>query len=99
VSINQKRSILNYFVWYKVSILFLISITLVRSSLYPSPSGFSSNDTSVTKWGEYGSESGQMMFPSGIALDQEGNVYVADLRWIKIANCYCISWLKRYVGS
>jgi NHL repeat-containing protein len=43
---------------------------------------FSSNGTFITKWGEYTvgevrPPSG-MRFPEGIAVDQEGNVYVAD---------------------
>jgi aldose sugar dehydrogenase len=45
---------------------------------------FSSNGTfivgwgDVTKWGEYSSGNRTMRSPAGIALDQEGNVYVAD---------------------
>jgi hypothetical protein len=89
-SISTKRkSISNYFVWYKGSIVFLISITLVcSSSLYVSPSAFSTTYPSpshssskgiFSDWGgQYSSEDGQMRAPAGIALDQEGNVYVAD---------------------
>jgi hypothetical protein len=71
----------NYLVWCKASIVFLLSITLVCSSLYLFPSAFSSNGTFITKWGgEHGSGDGEMRSPAGIALDQEGegNVYVAD---------------------
>jgi len=75
---SKKKSTLNYSIWYRVSILFLISITLVCSSLCVSPLAFSSNGTFITKWGEYGSKDGQMRTPAGIALDQEGNVYVTD---------------------
>ena len=39
---------------------------------------FSSNGTFITKWGESGSDQGQFVFPSGIATDTSGNVYVAD---------------------
>jgi glucose/arabinose dehydrogenase len=40
---------------------------------------FSSKGTFITKWGgQYSSADGQMRAPAGIALDQEGNVYVAD---------------------
>jgi aldose sugar dehydrogenase len=75
----KKKSISNYFVWYKVSIVFLISITLVCSSLHLSPSAFSSNGTFITKWGgDYSGRDGKMRSPAGITLDQEGNVYVAD---------------------
>jgi tripartite motif-containing protein 71 len=76
---TKKRSILNYSVWYKLSILFLISTTLVCSSLHLSPSAFSSNGTFITKWGgDYSGRDGKMRSPAGITLDQEGNVYVAD---------------------
>src|SRR5215216_665240 len=90
-SISTKRkSISNYFVWYKVSIAFLISITLVcSSSLYVSPSAFSttypspshsSSKVIFSDWGgQYSSEDGQMRSPAGIAVDSSsGNVYVAD---------------------
>ena len=88
---SKKRSTLNHFVWYKVSIVFLILITLVcSSSLYPLPSAFSSNYPSplafsskgilIGDWGgEYSSRDGQMRSPAGITLDpSSGNVYVAD---------------------
>jgi aldose sugar dehydrogenase len=77
---TKKKSILNYCIWYKVSILFLISITLVCSPLYLLPSAFSSNGTFITKWGgEYGGRDSEMRSPAGIALDSSsGNVYVAD---------------------
>jgi DNA-binding beta-propeller fold protein YncE len=45
---------------------------------------FSSNGTfitkwgDITKWGEYSSGNSTMRSPAGIALDQEGNLYVAD---------------------
>ncbi|MBC7232244.1 MAG: SBBP repeat-containing protein, partial [Chloroflexi bacterium] len=29
-------------------------------------------------WGLYGSDSGSFNVPSGIAVDQEGNIYVTD---------------------
>ena len=76
----QKESILDYFVWYKVSVLFLISTILVGSSLlYPLPLAFPSNGTWINEWGgKYGGGDGEMRSPTGITLDQEGNVYVAD---------------------
>jgi DNA-binding beta-propeller fold protein YncE/glucose/arabinose dehydrogenase/plastocyanin len=43
---------------------------------------FSSNGTFISKfprqWGEYGPRNGTLTSPEGIAIDQEGNVYVAD---------------------
>jgi aldose sugar dehydrogenase len=86
VNSTKRKSISNYSVWCKLSVVFLISITLLcSSSLYPLPLAFSTNGTFmangpfITKWGgEYGSRDFEMMSPAGIALDQEGNVYVAD---------------------
>jgi aldose sugar dehydrogenase len=76
----KKKSISNYFLWYKVSVLFLISTILVCSSLlYPLPLAFPSNGTWISEWGgKYGGGDGEMRSPTGITLDQEGNVYVAD---------------------
>ena len=39
---------------------------------------FSSNGNFISKWGGYGSRNGFLRSPEGIAVDQEGNVYVAD---------------------
>ena len=87
---TKKKSTLNRFIWYKVSIAFLISITLVcSSSLYLSPSAVSSNYPSplrssngilISYWGgDYSGRDGKMRSPADIALDpSSGNVYVAD---------------------
>jgi aldose sugar dehydrogenase len=76
---TKKKSLLNYSIWYKVSIPFLILITLVCSSLYLLPSVFSSTGTFITQWGEYGGRDGRMRYPEGIAIDSSsGFVYVAD---------------------
>ena len=32
----------------------------------------------ITKWGSYGSEDGQFSYPTSVAVDSSGNVYVAD---------------------
>ena len=32
----------------------------------------------ITKWGSEGSEDGQFAYPTGVAVDSSGNVYVAD---------------------
>ena len=39
---------------------------------------FSSDGTFLMKWGIYGSDDGQLKYPSGVAVDATGNVYVAD---------------------
>ena len=39
---------------------------------------FSNNGTFISEWGIYGTGNGSLNYPEGIALDQEGNVYVAD---------------------
>jgi tripartite motif-containing protein 71 len=39
---------------------------------------FSSNGTFLAAFGQYGDDNGRFSSPEGIALDQEGNVYVAD---------------------
>jgi PKD repeat protein len=39
---------------------------------------FTQNGTILAQWGEYGTGDGQLNSPSGIAIDLNGNVYVAD---------------------
>ena len=39
---------------------------------------FSSAGVFITKWGSQGSGNGQFNYPSGIAVDASGNVYVAE---------------------
>jgi glucose/arabinose dehydrogenase/streptogramin lyase len=41
-------------------------------------SAFSPNGTYLTQWGEHGVEDSRFNGPEGIAVDQQGNVYVAD---------------------
>lgn len=37
-----------------------------------------SDGTFLSKWGNEGSENGQFSWPYGIAIDNTGNIYVAD---------------------
>ena len=39
---------------------------------------FASFGQFITKWGWYGTSDGDMISPSGVAVDSEGNVYVTD---------------------
>jgi DNA-binding beta-propeller fold protein YncE len=77
-SSTKKTSVLNYNIHYKILILFPISVTLVSSSLYLLPLAYSQEFHYVSSWGEYGTRAGLLSWPAGIAVDQEGNVYVAD---------------------
>jgi hypothetical protein len=76
----KKGSLLNYYIWYRrIPILFLISITLISSSLYLLPLAYSQELHSyISSWGDFGIREGDVSHATGIALDQEGNVYVAD---------------------
>jgi glucose/arabinose dehydrogenase len=79
---------------------------LCSSSLYPLPSAFSTTDAFTTngpfirEWGgRYGSGEDQMRSPAGIALDQEGNVYVADTGNNRIQVFYSNGTLIREWGG
>ena len=39
---------------------------------------FNSNGSFITKWGSYGSADGQFRFPTNVAVDSSGNVYVVE---------------------
>ena len=39
---------------------------------------FDRNGTFLTKWGSYGTNDGQFIYPRGVAVDSSNNVYVAD---------------------
>ncbi len=51
----------------------------------------------VTKFGGYGEGNGQLNSPQGIAIDRDGNIYVADMRNSRIvkfssAGEFLLSW-------
>src|ERR687889_105788 len=79
-SSTKEKSLLNYHIRYsRVSMLFLISITLVSSSLYVLPLAYSQEFSSyILANPKYGTRTGMVSWPSDLAVDQEGNVYVAD---------------------
>src|SRR5919109_1060350 len=77
-NLTKEKSLPNCHIQYRrLSMLLLISITLVSSSsLYLLPLSYSQEFYIVSSWGEFGTGEGKLLWPSGIALDQEGNVYV-----------------------
>ena len=79
-NLTKKKSVLNHHIQYRrLSILFLISVTLVSSSsLYLLPLAYSQQFYYILSLGSFGTGTGKLSEPAGIALDQEGNVYVAD---------------------
>jgi glucose/arabinose dehydrogenase len=77
---TKEKSVLDYHIQYRrLSILFLISIiTLLCLSLYLLPLANSQEISYDLSWREDGTIDRLLWGPAGIALDQEGNVYVAD---------------------
>ncbi|RXA16682.1 PKD domain-containing protein [Methanosarcina sp. MSH10X1] len=58
---------------------------------------FNSNGTLLNTWGSTGTENGYFKFPTGIALDSSGNIYVSDMENNRIQKLdpsgrYVISW-------
>jgi len=39
---------------------------------------FNESGVFLTKWGSFGRGDGQLIYPTGIAVDDSGNVYVTD---------------------
>ncbi len=78
-AINEE-SLLNYHIQYRrVSIPFLISITLVFSPAYLLPLAYSQELSYVSTEGRSGIEETNLSLPAGITVDSSsGNVYVAD---------------------
>jgi DNA-binding beta-propeller fold protein YncE len=76
---TKKKSVLNYHIQYRILILFLISVTLISSSLYLSPLAYSQELYYISSWSQFGREETSLSSPAGIAVDSSsGNVYVAD---------------------
>ena len=79
----RKNSLLRHYIRRRVLISFVISITLVSSPFYLLPLAYSQESSSseelsyIPTWRQIRGEI-RLSSPSGIALDQEGNVYVAD---------------------
>jgi DNA-binding beta-propeller fold protein YncE/plastocyanin len=77
--IKEEVSLLNFHIQrMRVPILFLISITLVSSSLYLLPLAYSQELSFLPMFQEFGAPGGKLRWPEGIAVDQQGHVYVAD---------------------
>ena len=76
----KEESLLNYHIQYRrVSVLFLILITLVFSPAYLLPLAYSQELSYVSTEGRSVIEETNLSLPAGIAVDSSsGNVYVAD---------------------
>ncbi len=76
----KEESLLNYHIQYRrVSILFLISITLVFSPAYLLPLAYSQELSYVSTEDRSGIGETDLSLPAGITVDSSsGNVYVAD---------------------
>jgi hypothetical protein len=76
----KKKYLLGYNIQcMKVSIVFIISVTLVSLSLYLLPLAYSQELSYVPNWSRSGEEALRLRGPERIALDQSsGNVYVSD---------------------
>src|SRR5918995_1177254 len=69
---------LNYDIQHKALVLFLISLALISSASL-TPLVYSQEFYPLTEWGKYGvTTESSFKSPEGIAVDQAGNVYVAD---------------------
>src|SRR5688500_6722345 len=76
---TKRKYLLNCDIQYiSVSILILILISLLSSSFYLLPFAYSQKFSYIPSWSEQGFMKGRLLWPEGIAVDQEGNVYVAD---------------------
>ena len=75
----KEKSLLNYHIQYRrITILFLISITLLFSPSYLLPLAYSQELSFIPIFRDGGS-GGKILKPQGIAVDpSSGNVYVAD---------------------
>ena len=78
-NLTKKKWFWNYQVRYDLPVLFLILITWIFSQFFTLPlvqaQGLHSY---ISSWAAYGTRDGKVSQPTGIALDQEDRVYVAD---------------------
>ena len=74
----KRKALRNYPIQRRMPTLFLISAILICSSVYVSPLAYSQELSYFPAWRSFGEIGTKLSWPSGIALDQEGNVYVAD---------------------
>src|SRR5918994_2185492 len=75
----RENFLLNCHIRYTIrAVQILTSVALVSSSLYLLPLAYSQELSYTYSWGQYGMADAEFSSPESIALDQAGNVYVAD---------------------